>query len=349
MGDSAAPPATNDVTMQGSGVYSDHSDLQHEVMLQALPLIEKSHKNKYEAAQGANSIKPFDEITKSVPSENLQIFLNDKPNNDFITLSSTISEWAGRFTKAPFVGMIPGNFYDQILPANSVDLGFSLASVQHLRTTRPMMDDNLQRSPNADKLLQEQAHKDLFQFLHHRGIETKPGGSPVLSFPSKSISGPSDLVGPTTSIFGALKLMLAEGKVSKRVLSSLNEPLYNRSMEDVQSTLNEVDEVWDMQECFESRVVHPAYLELQKVKSDDGLVDDETACNYTHTIIHWVTAVIAGYLLKALGDGDPDNYSEGRGGKLVSEWIRRTKEFYFEHFRSEEVSMSFIHIWLQRR
>ncbi|OKP13454.1 Benzoate carboxyl methyltransferase [Penicillium subrubescens] len=292
MGDSAAPPATNDVTMQGSGVYSDHSDLQHEVMLQALPLIEKSHKNSRNPERW---------------SKNLQIFLNDKPNNDFITLSSTISEWAGRFTKAPFVGMIPGNFYDQILPANSVDLGFSLASVQHLRTTRPMMDDNLQRSPNADKLLQEQAHKDLFQFLHHRGIETKPGGSPVLSFPSKSISGPSDLVGPTTSIFGALKLMLAEGKVSKRVLSSLNEPLYNRSMEDVQSTLNEVDEVWDMQECFESRVVHPAYLELQKVKSDDGLVDDETAFISSIPIYSLFTSndvrIISPYRISAHGTG----------------------------------------------
>jgi hypothetical protein len=212
-----------------------------------------------------------------------------------------------------------------------------------------MMDDNLQRIPNADKLLREQAHKDLLQFLHHGGIETKPGGSLVLSFPSKSISGPPDLIGPTTSIFGALKLMLAEGKVSKKVLSSLNEPLFNRSMEDVQSTLNEVEGLWDMQECFESRVVHPAYLALQNVGSDEGLVDDETAWKYTHSIIDWVTAVVAGYLLKALRDGDPENYSEERGGELVSEWIKRTKELHFEHFRGEEVSMSFVHVWLQRR
>jgi hypothetical protein len=58
----------NDVTMQGSGVYSAHSDLQHEAMLQALPLIEKAAKAmetqrdgqvltvaEYGAAQGANS------------------------------------------------------------------------------------------------------------------------------------------------------------------------------------------------------------------------------------------------------------------------------------------------------
>lgn len=211
------------------------------------------------------------------------------------------------------------------------------------------MDDNLQRIPGADKFLQKQAHRDLIRFLRHRGIEINPGGSLVLSFPSRSTSGPPDLVGPTNSIFGALKLMLAEGKVSRKVLSSLNEPLYNRSMEDVQSTLNEVRELWDIQECFESRVVHPAYLELQKVKNDEGLVDDETAWKYTHSIIDWVTAVISGYLLKALRDGDPENYSEERGGELVSEWIRRTKEFYFEHFRGEMVSMSFIHVWLQRK
>lgn len=142
--------------------------------------------------------------------------------------------------------------------------------------------------------------------------------------------------------------MLSEGKVSK-VLSALNEPLYNRSMEDVRSTLGEVGELWYMRECFESRVVHPAYLDLEKAKGDEGLVDDEAAWKYTHAIIDWVTAVIAGYLLKALRDGDPGNYSEKRGAELVREWIWRTKEFYFAHFRGDEVSMSFIHVWLQRK
>jgi hypothetical protein len=68
MGDYTPSAAANDVTMQGSGVYSSHSDLQHEVMLQALPLIEKAAKEtedreagqvltvaEYGAAQGANS------------------------------------------------------------------------------------------------------------------------------------------------------------------------------------------------------------------------------------------------------------------------------------------------------
>lgn len=63
-----APPVANDVTMQGSGIYSAHSDLQHEVMLQTLPLIKKASKEmktkragqvltvaEYGAAQGANS------------------------------------------------------------------------------------------------------------------------------------------------------------------------------------------------------------------------------------------------------------------------------------------------------
>ncbi|CEJ59528.1 hypothetical protein PMG11_08149 [Penicillium brasilianum] len=362
MGDYTPSAVANDVTMQGSGVYSSHSDLQHEVMLQALPLIEKAAKEiedrgagqvltvaEYGAAQGANSIKPLETITKSIPPENLQIMLNDKANNDFNTLSSTITEWTNNFSKQPFINMIPGNFYDQILPSQTVDIGFSLACIQHLSTTRPMMDENLQRIPDADKILQEQSHKDLLQFLHLRAIETKPGGTLVLSFPNKSASGSSDLVGPVSSIFGALKLMLVEGKVSKDVLSSLNEPLYNRSIEDVQSSLSEVEEFWTIRECFENQVVHPAYVELQRATSKEGRVDDEAAWKYTHAIIDWVTAVISGYLLKALRDGDPENYSEEKSGELVSEWILRTKEFYFAHFRGEEVSMSFIHVWLQRR
>jgi hypothetical protein len=68
MGDYTSPSMTNDVTMQGSGAYSVNSDLQHKVMLQVLPLIEKAAKElalqrsdqvltvaEYGAAQGANS------------------------------------------------------------------------------------------------------------------------------------------------------------------------------------------------------------------------------------------------------------------------------------------------------
>lgn len=262
------------------------------------------------------STKPLETITKSIPPETLQIILNNKENKDFNTLSTTITEWTQKFTKQPFITMIPGSFYNQILPPNTIDLGFSVASIQHLRTTRPMMDENLQRMPNVDQILQEQSHKDFLQFLHHRASERKPGGSQVLSFPSKSASGSSDLAAPITSIFGALKLMLGEGKLSKGVLSSLNEPLYNRSIEDVLSTLSEVEELWTMRECFENQVVHPAYGELQNVRTSEGLVDDEAAWKYTHAIIDWVTAVITGYFLKALRDGDLENYSEDKGGSL---------------------------------
>jgi hypothetical protein len=275
--------------------------------------------------------------------------LNDKPNNDFNTLSSTITEWTTRFPKPPFLSMIPGSFYNQILPPNSVDLGFSLTSIQHLSETRPMMDENLQRIPTADTFRQEQAHKDFTQFLHHRATETKTGGSLLLSFPATSSSGHPDLIGLTTSIVGALKLMLAEGKISKKVLSAFNEPLYNRSIEDVRATLDGVAELWDIRECIEDRVVHPAYLELEKAENEQGLVDDGVAWKYTHAIIDWVTAVIAGYMLKALRDGDPGVFTEERGAELVREWIWRAKEVYFEHFRGEMVSMAFVHIWLRRR
>lgn len=85
--------------------------------------------------------------------------------------------------------------------------------------------------------------------------------------------------------------------------------------------------------------MHSAHLELEKSKDEQGLVDDEVAWRYTHAIIDWVTAVIAGYMLKPLKDGDPGGFTEEGGAELVREWIRRAKEVYFVHFRGEMVSM----------
>lgn len=50
--------------------------------------------------------------------------------------------------------------------------------------------------------------------------------------------------------------------------------------------------------------MHPAYLELEKARNEQGLMSDEVAWKYNHAIIDWVTAVTAGYMLKALRDGN---------------------------------------------
>lgn len=87
----------------------------------------------------------------------------------------------------------------------------------------------------------------------------------------------------------------------------------------MRATLDGVTELWEIRECIEDRVVHSAYLELEKAKNEQSLVDDEVAWRYTYAIIDWVTAVIAGYMLKALRDRDPEEFTEDGGAELVKE------------------------------
>jgi len=142
--------------------------------------------------------------------------------------------------------------------------------------------------------------------------------------------------------------MAEDGRISREVVSAFQEPVYDRSMEDVLKSLVEVSELWSTREVFEEWVSHPAIEKLKKAKEANGGEDYEASVEYADTVIEWLMAVIGGYFYKALRVGDEEGYTEERADALYRAFFTRVKELFVLNHRDELVSMSFIFVWLQR-
>ncbi|KAH6949220.1 S-adenosyl-L-methionine-dependent methyltransferase [Fusarium avenaceum] len=347
----------NNVPMQGKGVYSSHSALQHEAMLKALPLFQRAAKAmakndfprvaivEYGSAHGNNSLEPMEAILESIPFRAVELLFGDRPENDFATLSETITTWEEnlekkRFPQSLFLGMIPRSFYQAVIPPQSAHLGFSLAALHHL----DHVPDPGTQQLDENKLLQQQAHSDLSNFLQLRSQEIVSGGSLVLSFVSQSSAGYENYHGPVDACRNAMIQMVQQGKIPVSVAESFRVPTYNRTLDDVKKVLNENTETWAVHGLFEDDITHPAIHDLRS----NLTADEEASRQYANVVIDWMMAVCSGYFTKALKLGSQGSYTEVEENALLQDWVSRTKEFFIRDHKDEKVVCSFIYVYLQR-
>ncbi|EEU43639.1 uncharacterized protein NECHADRAFT_101086 [Fusarium vanettenii 77-13-4] len=353
----------NDVPMQGKGLYSSHAALQHEAMLKALPLLTQAtntvvtnvNRNsrpitvvEYGSAHGNNSIQPMVTILGSTPPGDIQLIFSDRPENDFNTLSTTVTTWAegldkAKFSHSIFPAMIPRSFYHQVVPSRSANLGFSLAALHHLDHV-PKGEDGV----DHQALLKRQAHLDLLRFLKLRADEIVPGGSLVLSFVSQSSSGRENYAGLVDACRSAMIDMVKDGTLLGAVAGSFYVPTYNRTLQDVQKVIEEMIPTWIAHEVFEQECLHPAKKDLELQKSSDGQNSNDASHRYADIVVDWLMAVCAGYFLKAVKVGSDNTFTHEDAEKFLVDWVKRTKEFFFKDHRDEDVVCSFIFVRLER-
>ncbi|KAF4595803.1 fusarin C cluster-methyltransferase [Ophiocordyceps camponoti-floridani] len=334
----------NDVAMQGNGSYASHSALQHEAMLQALPLLKRAAEMasktsgpltvvEYGSAHGNNSIEPLEAILSVAEASQVSILLSDRPQNDFNTLASIVGPWTEARQTGPslFVGMMPLSFYRPVVPARSVSVGFSLSCLHHL-----------ERLPDTPESIPAQARHDLGLFLRLRAAETVADGCLVLSLVGRASSYES-LSGPTRALVRAAADMVDAGLVPASVLAAFRVPVHQRTVSDVSTALDDVKDEWEALELREEAVFHPAHAEFQR-RRDRG--DQEASRWYADTIMDWFMAVCAGYWLKAIRIGCPKGACIA--DELLVELTRRSKEVFLRHFRDEATVCCYIHVLLRR-
>ncbi|PYH88408.1 S-adenosyl-L-methionine-dependent methyltransferase [Aspergillus ellipticus CBS 707.79] len=359
-------PATlaNDVPMQGDGFYSSNSGLQRAAMLEALPLLAaaasasaRSRKTspstrpftaiEYGSAHGSNSYHPFSTILSAEPqpptTTETHLIFNDRPVNDFVTLSQNISAMTFP-TLSPqttlLTSMAPHSFYHQVAPTATIDIGFSLAALHHLDHVTPVPDGEVPPHEVRQATFRAQAHTDLHAFLSHRAHEIVPGGSLVLSFVSDASSGEENYTGPVDACRTALVEMLSEGLLPPAVISAFEVPTYNRTVGDVRRSLGEVSAEWAVEEMFERRVVHPAVKELAERKARG----EDASEWYADTVVDWLMAVVSGYFVKAVRHLG----LQGREDELLGVWRERTRRAFLEKHEDEEVYCWFLFVRLGR-
>ncbi|MBI5337616.1 MAG: SAM-dependent methyltransferase [Mycolicibacterium rufum] len=191
----------------GSGTYTAASRLQAAGLARAIEIFSEAAAEvplpsppqpiviaDYGAASGHNSLLPIGAAigvlrSRTRPEHSVLVAHTDRPDNDFTALFRTLEEDPDTYLtkdRAAFASAVGRSFYAQILPSNSVNLGWSSWAIQWLsRVPAPILGGHLQVATCGDEEVQaayaKQAARDWHEFVAFRGRELCPGGRLVVT------------------------------------------------------------------------------------------------------------------------------------------------------------------------
>lgn len=146
----------------------------------------------YGAATAHNSLLPICAAiavlrTRTTREHSVLVAHTDVPDNDFTAMFRTLAEDPDSYLRkdaAAFASAVGRSFYSQIMPSNSVNLGWSSYAVQWLSRAPAPVPDHLQVAHTADDSVRaayaRQAAHDWHEFIAFRGRELCPGGRLVV-------------------------------------------------------------------------------------------------------------------------------------------------------------------------
>ncbi|CAI9282532.1 unnamed protein product [Lactuca saligna] len=259
----------------GDYSYSNNSLLQRIVISMTKPIMEEALTNLYDAmnfpktltmadlgcSSGSNTllvasefIKILDKITQKVGHGQLpemQIYLNDLPNNDFNAIFDSLSKFHLNITtqitsttSSPpcYFSGVAGSFYTRLFPSNSIHFFHSSYSLMWLSQIPEFHNTNKgniymsRTSPTSViKAYREQFHKDFLVFLNCRAKEMVSGGRMVLTILGRRSSDPrsKECCYIWELLATALNDMVLEGLIEEGKMDSFDIPQYAPSAKEV--------------------------------------------------------------------------------------------------------------------
>ena len=194
--------------MEGNGAYNQHSRSQAAGAALAIPLLERAIQKMvpqcedqpfvivdYGSSQGKNSLRPMRIAIRSLrarigPMRPVVVFHIDQPSNDFNSLFEVLSSDSDRYVLDQanvFPCAIGRSFYEQVLPDESVHLGWSSYAAMWLRRIPSLIPGHFWswRSTGAARAaFERQAAEDWEAFLSLRAREMSPGARLVVVVPA---------------------------------------------------------------------------------------------------------------------------------------------------------------------
>jgi salicylate 1-O-methyltransferase len=188
-----------------SGSYTASSRLQAAGLLGAIKLFEDAARTvplpkpprpiviaDYGASTGHNSLLPIGAAIsvlrkRTRPDHSVLVAHTDVAENDFTVMFQTLEEDPDSYLKkepASFASAIGRSFYTQILPSNSVNLGWTSWAIQWLGRVPTPVPDHVMVAYSSDEKVKaayaKQAAYDWHEFVAFRGRELCPGGRLVV-------------------------------------------------------------------------------------------------------------------------------------------------------------------------
>ncbi|KAL1818960.1 hypothetical protein ACET3Z_013829 [Daucus carota] len=217
----------------------------------------------------ANVHKACAKKNLKAPDE-IQVFLNDLPNNDFNTVFKMTPSFysklendkaLGRTLKC-FVCGVPGSFYTRLFPRKSLNFVHSSYGLHWLSQVPENLLDNNKGNiyitkaspPGVYEAYFNQYKQDLTTFLRMRSEEIIPDGRMVLTLLGRRASDPAskDCCYLYELLAMSLHDLVAEGSLHEEDISSFNLPIYTPSPDELKTIVeSESSFCVDILETFE--------------------------------------------------------------------------------------------------
>jgi salicylate 1-O-methyltransferase len=243
-----------------SATYTTSSRLQAAGLLPAVALFEQAAAEvplpappqpivvaDYGAATGYNSLKPMSAAIAALRRRTshdhaILVAHTDVPDNDFTALFRTLTEDHDSYLNhdaASFPSAVGRSFYGQILPSNTVNLGWSSWAVQWLSRIpagAPEFSDHVQvaysKNAEARAAYARQAATDWNNFVAFRGRELAPGGRLVVLTMALDENGEFGYRAMNDALVATLNDQVSDGLLHRDELRRMVLPVFARDEKD---------------------------------------------------------------------------------------------------------------------
>lgn len=236
--------------MEGGGAYNRNSRVQASGLAPAIDWFAEAAAAAstegtgpvviadYGSSEGLNSLAPVAAAIAALrprigPTRAISVLHTDLPGNDWGALFALLAADPGSYL-APnvFPAAVGRSFYEQILPAASVALGWSSWATQWLSRIPGPIPDQVQvafsRDPAARTAYAAQADADWRAFLAARAAELVPGGRLVVLTMARDAGGDFGYGPLLAALYAALGDLVAEGLVRPEEKARMAIPTVGR-------------------------------------------------------------------------------------------------------------------------
>ncbi|HEX9833845.1 MAG TPA: SAM-dependent methyltransferase [Mycobacterium sp.] len=240
-----------------SGSYTASSRLQAAGLPAAMAIFEKAADAvplpkppqpivvaDYGASTGHNSLLPMSAAIsvlrkRTRNDHSILVVHTDLPDNDFTAMFQTLTDDPDSYLRkdaATFASAVGRSFYTQILPSNSVNLGWSSWAIQWLSSVPAPIPDHIHVAYSGDDRVRakyaRQAAHDWHEFVAFRGRELAPGGRIVVMTPGVDEAGEFGYHPLLDSMYDAVGELTAAGLITEDENHRMCLPVAGRSAAD---------------------------------------------------------------------------------------------------------------------
>ncbi|MBV9038811.1 MAG: hypothetical protein JO182_30280 [Acidobacteriaceae bacterium] len=275
--------------MEDKGAYNKHAKIPAAGAALATPFLEKAARNirldagdqpiviaDYGSSQGKNSLSPMRIAIRNLrprlgPSRAIVVFHIDQASNDFNSLFEVLSSDPDRYAlddSNVFPCAIARSFYEQVLPADSVHLGWCSYAAVWLRRVPSLIPGHffsLCSTGSARAAFESQAAEDWEAFLSLRVREMRPGARLVVVLPAFDHQSLPAFTEFMDDVNATLAEMVDQGAITTQERARMVLTCYPRQKSELLAPFakNPQFRGLTVEDCDVSAVPDPAWIEYQ--------------------------------------------------------------------------------------